>query len=209
MAYVDGMLGDGERILIMERRDPLFLAGHVVPLVVVAAAFLGVGGWLMSSHSRLGGAVLMAVAIVPVVLALWRLLWWQREQYFVTNLRILQVEGIVTKRVLDSSLEKVNDIELTQSLFGRVFNYGDLEILTGSDVGVNLLHTISDPFRFKRAIIDAKSHMAFDQDGLGGRTETSMRLLASLNDLRDSGMLSDAEYQAKRQQLLGQHQPQR
>ncbi|HET9015045.1 MAG TPA: PH domain-containing protein [Thermomicrobiaceae bacterium] len=204
MAYIDGMLGDGERILVMERRDPLFLVGHLAPLVVIAAAVLGVGAWLMTAQSRLAGALVMALAIVPIAVALWRFLWWQREQYFITNLRIIQVEGIVTKSVFDSSLEKVNDIKLTQSLFGRIFDYGDLEVVTGSEIGVNLLHTLSQPFRFKRAIIDARSRMGIDHDGMLGSTENAARLLAALGDLRDSGMLTDAEYQAKRAKLLGE-----
>ncbi|HUZ00889.1 MAG TPA: PH domain-containing protein [Thermomicrobiaceae bacterium] len=209
MAYIDGLLGDGERVLVMERRDPLFLVGHVAPLVIVAAALLGVGGWLAASQTRPGGAVVMALAIVPVAVALWRFLWWQREQYFITNFRIMQIEGIVSKRVLDSSLEMVNDIQLKQSLFGRIFDYGDLEILTASDVGVNLLHTISQPFKFKRAIIDARTRMSSGHDGPGGPSDAAMRLLAALNDLRDSGMLSDAEYQAKRAQLMGEQQARR
>ena len=43
-----------------------------------------------------------------------------------TNRRVIQVEGVVNKHATDSSLEKINDAVLSQSIFGRMFGFGDL-----------------------------------------------------------------------------------
>jgi uncharacterized membrane protein YdbT with pleckstrin-like domain len=64
------------------------------------------------------------------------ILVWSHHQYIVTNWRVLQISGIFNKNVIDSSLEKVNDVKMTQSFFGRIFNYGNVEILTASELGV-------------------------------------------------------------------------
>ena len=45
------------------------------------------------------------------------------------------VTGILNKRSSDSSLEKINDAILEQSVLGRMLNFGDLEILTAADDG--------------------------------------------------------------------------
>lgn len=207
MAYIDELLGQGERVLVVERRDPLFLLGRIILFILAAAILIGLGAWLGISYSEF--AWLIAVlAIVPIAIALYKYLAWMREQYVVTNYRIVQVEGIINKRILDSSLEKVNDILLTQSAFGRIFNYGTLEILTGSEIGVNRLDALNDPFRFKRAILDARNqHVLGASESQSTRfndvQEDKVQLLTALNQLRDAGMLTEAEYRAKRDQLLG------
>jgi uncharacterized membrane protein YdbT with pleckstrin-like domain len=42
---------------------------------------------------------------------------WKNHQYIITNRRVIQINGIVNKNVTDSSLEKVNDVHMTQSFF--------------------------------------------------------------------------------------------
>ena len=63
----------------------------------------------------------------------------------VTNRRLLKVTGILNKRSADSSLEKINDAVLSQSILGRMFNYGDLEILTAAEQAVDRYHMLKPP----------------------------------------------------------------
>lgn len=203
MAYIDGLLADGERILISERRHPIFVAGRLALYLAGAAALVAIGVWVASALSNVAGVIVGALAVVPLAVALVRFLAWHREQYVVTNYRIIQVEGIINKRVMDSSLEKVNDILLSQSAMGRVFNYGTLEIVTGSEIGVNRLDALSEPFRFKRAILDARNRMGREDDDRAAPPADVARLLVALNDLRNAGVLSEAEYRTKRAELLG------
>ncbi len=60
----------------------------------------------------------------------------------------------------DSSLEKLTDVILTQSLFGRMLGYGTIEILTAaSSAGVNDLKQIAQPMEFKTAMVNAKEEL--------------------------------------------------
>ena len=68
---------------------------------------------------------------------------------------------------MDSSLEKINDARLTQSVFGRMFGFGDLEILTAADTGVDRFRMIRNPIGFKRAMLDAKHEYERDVARLG------------------------------------------
>src|SRR5215213_3882500 len=92
---------------------------------------------------------------------------WYNRQYVVTNRRVIQISGLFSKDVVDSSLEKVNDVKMNQTFFGRLFDYGDIEILTASEVGANVFKRIGDPVKFKTAMLNAKEQLSFDDVGAG------------------------------------------
>ncbi len=102
------------------------------------------------------GWVAIAVALVPAAEVARIVLDWINERYIITNRRVMEVRGIINKNLRDSALEKVNDVELNQSIVGRLLGYGTVEIITGSDIGVNEFHRISNPVRFKREMLNAK-----------------------------------------------------
>jgi hypothetical protein len=86
-----------------------------------------------------------------------------------------------------------------------MLDYGTIEIITGSDAGLNRLDALKAPLDFKRAILDARN--ALEGHGrLAQRpfvTDDRSQLLESLDNLRSSGVLSDAEYEIKRARLIG------
>jgi uncharacterized membrane protein YdbT with pleckstrin-like domain len=210
MSDLHGMLGEGEVILVNARRHPLFLAGRLALYIIAALILIGVGTWMAVSYNTYIGIALWVISLIPIAIALIKFFSWRNEVYAVTNDRIVQVEGLLSRRVFDSSLEKVNDILLTQSLFGRMFNYGTIEIITGSDVGLNRLDALKAPLDFKRAILDARNAL----EGHGRLApqqfvaDDRSQLLESLDNLRSSGVLSEAEYEIKRARLTG-GQPER
>ena len=92
---------------------------------------------------------------------------------------------------------------MTQSFFGRLFNYGDIEILTASELGVNLFKSISDPVGFKTAMLNAKEDMGFGETGVPSQpAEDIPAMIAKLDQLRRQGTISDEEFQRKKSELL-------
>jgi hypothetical protein len=141
--------------------------------------------------------------LIPLLSMLRDILVWSNCQYIVTNRRVIQISGVVNKNVVDSSLEKVNDVKMTQSFFGRLFDYGDIEIMTASELGVNLFKRIGDPVKFKTAMLNAKENMGFDESGPHARpAEDIPTLIAKLDELRQKGILTEAEFQNKKKELL-------
>ncbi len=86
----------------------------------------------------------------------WSVFRWQSQEFVLTNRRVIQAEGVINKKATDSSLEKINDAVLTQNWIGRVFGFGDLEVLTASDIGVDQLRMLVDATAFKKAMLEAK-----------------------------------------------------
>jgi uncharacterized membrane protein YdbT with pleckstrin-like domain len=143
--------------------------------------------------------------LVPAALLVRELAQWWARQYVVTSRRVMQLSGVLNRRVSDSNLDKVNDIVMTQSLLGRALGYGDIEIITGSDIGVDVLSRISDPIGFKRVMLDNKE----DFDALVGRIHDGPTgapdvpsAMEQLNSLRERGMISPEQYEAKKAELL-------
>lgn len=202
MSELRGLLGDGEQILVTARRHPLFLVGRLILFVLSAIILIGVGIWVAISYTTTGGVALWALSLIPLGFLALRYFAWFKEVYAVTNYRIIQVEGVFSRRILDSSLEMVNDILLTQSLIGRMLNYGTIEIITGSESGLNKLDALKAPFDFKRAILDARNDLA-DYGHGQVREDRQTQLLDALQNLRSSGVLSEAEYEIKRSRLIG------
>lgn len=104
----------------------------------------------------------LVLNILPLITFLQKLASWTSEEYIVTSRRIIQTKGVLTKQVSDSSLEKINDVMLSQTVLGRMLDFGDLEILTGSELGVNKLDRIQNPVGFKVAMMNAKEGMRDD-----------------------------------------------
>lgn len=216
MAYIDDLLAEDEVIKITAHRHMLFLILHTLLYILGAIALWALAWFAMrridSSVGDWLGLALIAFSLVPIAIAGYRFMAWKFEEYVVTNYRIIQCEGIVNKRTFDSALEKVNDVKMTQSLFGRMFGYGNIQIITGSEIGVNNLSAIADPASFKRGLLESKMAL----DGFGGAprkqsqqmasnaTQNAVQLLAALTDLRDSGLITAEEYSERRAQLMQQ-----
>ena len=100
----------------------------------------------------------------------------------------------------DSSLEKVNDVKMEQSALGRMFGFGDIEILTASEYGINRFTRIAKPIDLKTAMLNAKANM--DKDDPGADAMDIPALIAELGKLHQQGVLTDTEFTQKKADLL-------
>jgi hypothetical protein len=170
MSYADGLLSTGERIELRERQHWFILvwAGRWAILAIVGALIvLFLGNGLDSDGTT--GPIRSLASIIFVVLLVggiasfaWEALRYRHQEYVITNRRVMQVGGVINKHSTDSSLEKINDAALSQSLFGRLFGFGDLDVLTASESGIERFRMIQDPIAFKRAMLDAKHEYELD-----------------------------------------------
>ncbi len=205
MVYVKGVLGKSETIVIHIRKHPIALAWpfcvNIVLILLLMLAATSAG----SEEPKLIPPIL-ALTVLPVCFFLLSYLKWWNEEFFVTNRRIIQSAGIINKRVIDSSLEKVNDVILTQSWIGRCLNFGDVEILTASEIGVNNLTMLRDPVHFKTEMLNQKEAMGMDEHFRSARTESKQGhipgLISDLEKLWKAGVLTAEEFQNKKSQLL-------
>jgi hypothetical protein len=161
--YADRLLADGERAVLRTRQHPIapFWKGRTAVAILVASILLIILiSQLQPSPMR------DVIGYLPLILLILSLAWlalivmaWYAEDYMVTNRRVLKVDGILRKRSADSSLEKINDAILEQSVLGRVLGYGDLEILTAAEAPVDHYSFLAGAQQFKRTMLDEKHRL--------------------------------------------------
>ena len=235
MSYADGLLGAGERILHRGRQHPLVIiwSARWVILAGIAVGLVWLGGNL--SPDGLSGSIRQLLGWITALLffgslasVTWAGLRWFNGEFALTNRRVIGVEGFLARVATDSSLEKIDDAVLSQSVFGRMFDFGDLTVQMTSEVGIGRMRMIRDPLDFKRALLQAKDDRQAEiqrsgwmpgppirdvASGTGRGTtvpapavkahpSTVAGTLASLADLRDKGVISTADYDAKKRDVL-------
>jgi hypothetical protein len=158
--YADTLLADGERVVLRSRQHVLatLVEGRMAWAIFIASLVL-----LFLSSAVAIDAAQMVFRWMALLLLLASLAWliavyadWYAEDYLVTNRRVLKVEGILKKRSADSSLEKINDAVLEQSVLGRMLGYGDLDILTAAETSVDQYRMLSNAQTFKRTMLEEK-----------------------------------------------------
>jgi len=200
--YVDSLMAHNERILLRTRQHWFVLVSMIfleIILILVLGAAVSALSILVTPVAAIGFVILL----VPIAYMLRDILTWFQKQYIITNRRVIQVSGIFSKNVVDSSLEKVNDVKMSQSFFGRLFDYGDIEILTASEMGVNLFKRIGDPVKFKTAMLNAKEELGYEGTAMRGQDADDIpEQIAELDDLRKKGILTEEEFRSKKRELL-------
>jgi hypothetical protein len=216
--YVKNMLGENEEILLVTRQHGLVLfkniVAEIVLILVICAAIAAVSiflvptGFLSILVWIVGGVILL----FPLIGMVHDILVWSNKQFIITSRRVIQVAGIINKNVTDSSLEKVNDVKMVQSFWGRMLNYGDIEILTASELGVNLFRKIGNPVKVKTTMINAKNRLAND-DLPGPKPGAKVvpaeiaipDMLTELDELKKKGIITEEEFQEKKKDLLARY----
>ncbi|HYF62256.1 MAG TPA: PH domain-containing protein, partial [Herpetosiphonaceae bacterium] len=161
------------------------------------------------------------IAVLVLGSGIFDFLRWRNERFLLTDRRVIHLRGVINKSTIDSSLDKINDVQTRQTFFGRMFNYGDLEIQTASEDGSNFLPQIRSPLDFKRAMLNAKadhdrpvaayqntpSIAAYQNPAPPAQRLTQLQveeMLMRLNDLRQKNLINDADFEAKKREILSQ-----
>jgi hypothetical protein len=168
MSYARNLLSRGEEVVHESRQHWFAIIARTWIWIVVAVVALALALWIGTNTPVLDNAtidgVLTVLAIGGLLVAIGFIgyvLWdWRNQEWLITTRRVIRAEGVLNKTVMDSSLEKINDARLDQSVFGRIFGFGTLDILTAAEEagGTNIpdFPMIADPVQFKKAMFDQK-----------------------------------------------------
>jgi uncharacterized membrane protein YdbT with pleckstrin-like domain len=153
--YLRKLLGANERVLFVVRTHFIFYLLHNFLWLAATVALLVIvtGVWVTGQPAVFFAYGLVLIPLIPMW---WSYLQWTNHKSVVTNRRVLQMTGVLSKQVVDASLDQINDVKTDQSIFGRMFNYGDVEVVTASAILKDEMQRIAKPLDFKRALIDAK-----------------------------------------------------
>ena len=149
--YIDEILQPGEKVLYSTNAHWMFY------LPAIAAWILALVLLILSRTTITEGIILLclsASAIVAIVALYWTVrAWFHRwtTETDVTNLRVVHKTGFIKRRTFEMSLDKVESVDVNQSILGRLLDYGDVTIL-GVGEGKQTISTIASPLAFRNSI---------------------------------------------------------
>lgn len=201
MAFPKKYLNDGEEIIRDLRPHWVFLLGPAAALIAALALAI----WMAQVDvSEIVLFPVLALAVAALLFFLARYAQWITTDFVLTTDRLIYRKGVVSRQGKEIPLERVNDVSFTQTLLQRMLRAGDLLVESGGERGQSQFGRFADPQDIQNEIhraIEAAS--ARDADRLAGRRELSpLEQLEKLDELRQRGVISQAEFEVKKATLL-------
>jgi uncharacterized membrane protein YdbT with pleckstrin-like domain len=148
MSYVKSVLQPGETIrFATDIHWMVYIPGFLLLVVAIALYFVGSG--LTTGEVRF--IVRILAGLVFLAAAAWLFLGWFKRlttEVAVTNKRIIYKRGFISRYTIEMHLDKVESVDVDQSIMGRIFNYGDI-IIRGVGASLEPLHNIESPIEFR------------------------------------------------------------
>lgn len=199
-----------EKLLLIIRRHWIKLVLPFLAWLVLTIALLW---WL---HNGVAFIIILLAAIYPAL----EYINWKYNLWAVTNMRVVDESGYFTRYSKESPLDKINNVEYDQTLWGRIFGYGDVDIQTAAELGETKYQLIHHPKLLKDTITHAQEEYKRMQissqasqlaQAIAAQKSTiaapSQQMVADelhkLFDLLQKGAITTEEYTAQKNKLLG------
>jgi hypothetical protein len=223
MNELEPNLLNGETIVLQTTKHWISPArDSIVPVLLI------IGGLFVDGIAPTGDGIAGAVGRILSLLGTGALLvglgWiaynigaFLSAHFGVTNMRVLRYEGIFRRRTSETLLSNVTDVKYKEPFIGRMLHYGDLEVLTSSGgVGADEFKTIRNAGDLRRAIQETKMSgkpapvaavptngtSAAPAQPTAAATDDPTAALNRLAELHTQGLITDAEYETKRTEVL-------
>ena len=197
-----------EKILLITRQHWLRL---VLPFFAWLLLTVLLILWLNNTTAWI---IILVAALYP----LFEYISWRHNLWSVTNLRIIDETGFFTRYSKESPLDKINNVEYDQSVWGRIFGFGNVDIQTAAEMGETKYLLIHHPKLLKDTITHAqeeykKNQLTNQANQLAeaiARTnpvaKASQQMIADeldkLFSLLQKGAITQEEYMAQKQKLM-------
>lgn len=146
-----------KKVLVLKKHwivlvKPALLLGFSVLVTIIFYIFY-------SAKSEIKGAgniflfITLAITLVTALYFVYKIFARKFDIWVVTNLRVIDEYGVFSHNVKASPLDKINNISYRQSLFGRILNYGDVQIQTAAEMGATTVEFVTSPKLLKDTVI--------------------------------------------------------
>lgn len=196
-----------ENMLLVTHTSWVMLIVPVIVLLagIVAAYFIGFlqWGWI--------------AAVAGLIYFLFKYFQWDANIWVVTNYRVIDEGGLVSHFAKESPLDKINNVSYDQSVWGRIFNYGHVEIQTAAEIGATDYYNVHHPKLLKDTITNAQAnyrHLQFKDEAQqmadylqtkNQNTDTQKSIASEMEklvSLKEKGILSEEEFNKAKNKLL-------
>lgn len=154
MSYIDETLMPDERILYRTKPHWIIFT-PAIGWFILSLLFFALGPnydlgrmALYNNHSLadIAGFIVLLIALGSALISY---ITYQTSEYGITNRRILMKIGFISRLSLEILLQKVESIQVYQTVPGRIFNYGSI-IISGTGGSKDPFPNIPDPLTFRK-----------------------------------------------------------
>ncbi len=138
-----------EELVAVVRRHWLVLGGPLAWTLVLLGCLIGA---LLIRRPWVAPVAGVALALC-VAWAAWRWLDWRCDLWAVTTQRVIDESGVLSVRMIDSPLDRIENVTCLQSLWGRVLGYGTLNVQTAAEAGSTTIEKVTRPIELKEMIL--------------------------------------------------------
>jgi uncharacterized membrane protein YdbT with pleckstrin-like domain len=221
--YPRKLLKPGESIALDLRPHWWYFWKHIATGIVVFIVLV-----LILAYAHGHGAVFTGLfdlwAIVALVWAGWLVLKyfdWTFTHFVVTDDRVIYRTGVLAKRGIEIPMERISNINFHQGIWERVIGAGDLEIESAGKDGQSHFNDVWHPDAVQQELYlqmeaNAKKRASWINPGVAApapaaapaaaapsRSDVNVpEQLRELAELRDRGIITPAEFETKKAQLL-------
>ncbi len=151
MRYIEGILQPGEKVLYTGTVHWIVYSAAILLLVLSAAALIAstqVESEGAMQGLRIASGLVLIAAIVTFIPA-----WYQRwtTEIDVTDRRVVYKCGFIRRHTVEMNMDKVESVDVDQSIMGRIFGYGDITV-HGTGEGWETLRRIAHPLKLRNAV---------------------------------------------------------
>lgn len=203
MPVPDDQLNHNEEVILDLRPHWWFFVKQVLALLVSIG--IGVAVLALSEND----ALRLAVGVLILASVIWfglRYIVWTTTNFVVTSDRLIVRTGVVSREGIEIPLERVNTVFFRQTLWERMIRSGDLVIESAGEMGSQNFTDIRRPLNVQNEIyrqMEANENRKYDRVGANAApTQSIPEQIEKLDELRRRGVLTDAEFDEKKADLL-------
>lgn len=95
--------------------------------------------------------IMIALWCISGIIFMYRLAIIKTTEYALTTKRVVTKDGIFKRNICETALNKIEGINVNQSVIGRMFDFGHL-VVTGTGGKKNVFPRIKQPFLFRKSV---------------------------------------------------------
>lgn len=88
---------------------------------------------------------------------IWGLVIYYTTEFALTNKRVIKKVGFIERNIQELKLEKIESVEMTQSILGRFLNFGTI-YCKGVGATNFVIYNVDNPLKFKNEISEKTSN---------------------------------------------------
>jgi uncharacterized membrane protein YdbT with pleckstrin-like domain len=213
MPYPTRLLSEGETVTLDLRPHWWYFAKHIVASIVLLILLVLVFQVHGTPH-KVGFAFWGILALVWAGWLGLRYLNWNFTHFVVTSKRVIYRTGVLGKHGVEIPLDRISNINFNQSVWERIIGAGDLEIESAGRDGQTRFDDVWHPDTVQHELYERIEEHARTRAGYAAGAPAPAPAAApssgasvpeqldQLAALRDRGVITAAEFEAKKAQLL-------